>query len=294
VKEAQRELEQRLKRTKDAEQQLAMLETHARYYPKDISTDQHKPKPGEFIDARPHQWMTEEDLGHTSDINVFGVNRKTKSFNRDKYEELPPVHNYALNGDILRPGMDFTEKKPQTSPLEYKEVDGDMYNSHYTNVYNHGRRRQNSNSAADLGLAVKLPVNIQHQFGTKVCQNLLSDKVEVQSTLKEQERFKAAFLRNNRSRTPIKNAEPTGSPSYIALGNATRHNIVPGYAFGNQTSHMKSVYTWDVHERREPGPDQYRYRRDELSKYAVFQQLFTVCKCCVYTACTAGTCQVKF
>ncbi|XP_064625247.1 uncharacterized protein LOC135486411 isoform X1 [Lineus longissimus] len=267
IKQAQRELEQRLKRTKDAEQRLAMMEAHARYYPKDISTDQRNPKPGQFIDARPHQWITEMDLGHTSDINIFGVNRNTKSFNRDKYEELPPVHKYALIGDVLRPGMDFTAKKPQTSPMEErKQIDADMYDSHYSKMYGH--RKQHSSNALDLGLAVQLPVNIQHQFGTKVCQNLLSDNDKVQNTLKEQQKRKESFLRSRQQRPPIRDVKPSGSPGYVALGNATRHNVFPGYTFGNQRSLMKSAYTRDVHDRHDPDPDQYRCRRDELSTWA--------------------------
>lgn len=208
--------------------------------------------------AQPNQWYKPDDLHHASEINRVGLNSR-QSYNYDKYRTRPPAHKYALVGDILRPGMDFTGRNSEQS------AKSSMKWSTQANPSKTIRSQTAAPTFSSQNCVVDLPMNIKHFFGTKVCNSLLSDQRVVNETLTKQKRDKEAMVRpfSHHSVSPI---DPGICPSYEALGNSSRQNIFPGYSIYHKKSLAKTVYTDEVHQHRDPPPDKYRYQRDELSK----------------------------
>ncbi|XP_064594596.1 uncharacterized protein LOC135461425 isoform X2 [Liolophura sinensis] len=210
--------------------------------------------------VRPHQWYKPDDLHHASEINRIGLNSR-QSYNYDRYRTRPPVHKYALVGDIMRPGMDFTGRNDEES------AKSSMKWSTQANASRTTRSQTAAPTFSSQKCVVDLPVNIKHFFGTKVCDSLLSDQRVVNDTLTQQKRDKEAMARPS-GRHNVSPIDPGICPSYEALGNSSRQNIFPGYSIYHKKSLAKSVYTDDVHRHRDPPPDKYRYQRDELSTWA--------------------------
>lgn len=212
--------------------------------------------------------MTEEALAASKEINSVGLN-KNQSYNRDKYGQKAPVHNYSLIGDVLRPGMDFprrerTEVQMRNQGYGMGDLRGVLAQ---TPPPQKTERQRGGTSARETRKAlIDIPPNIKHQFGTKVCDKLFADKNVVEKTVKDQKEEKASTLRTSHPFQVPKFSREV-NPEYEMLGNALRMNVVPGYTTDHKISTTKSTYNDQVHLFRNHDPDKWRYQKDELSKY---------------------------
>lgn len=211
-------------------------------------------------------WFSEQDLKGAKDINILGLNER-QSYNRDKYGRKPQVHNYTNIGDPLRPGMDFPRR-------ERTEIQ--MRNSGYGMGDKRGVLASSAlppqtqapvSARCPRTTAIDVPPNIKHQYGSRVCDKLLSDKGVVEKTIRDQAELKESIQRRSK---PVKVPPFTKelNPDYEMLSNAMRMNIVPGYTMNHKTTTTKSVYTDQVHLFRHQDPDKWRYQKDDLSKWA--------------------------
>lgn len=207
---------------------------------------------------------TQQDLVGSEDINNIGLN-KNQSYNRDKYSNKPAVHNYSLIGDVLRPGMDFPRRE---------RTDVQMRNQGYGKGDLRGilagtpppitQRRPSARTPSRS--SIELPPNIKHQFGSKECDKLLSNRDVVDKTIKSQKAVQESIQRRSHPFSVPKFSREI-NPEYEMLGNALRMNILPGYTTDHKISTTKSAYNDQVHLFRYRDPDKWRYQKDELSKY---------------------------
>ncbi|ELU01997.1 hypothetical protein CAPTEDRAFT_192869 [Capitella teleta] len=117
----------------------------------------------------------------------------------------------------------------------------------------------------DPNLAVDLPRNIQHKFGSSICQNVLCDTDKV-NTYFEQRR--AANKPSSGGKAVIKKGALQPKTNYDVLGQALRQDFFPGMTSDHHVGVTKTVYNNDVHKRRVKDPDEWRYQRDEMSTWA--------------------------
>ena len=196
--------------------------------------------------------------------------KKSQSYNRDRYERPQSVHDYILNGDPLNKGVITKEMtmrdiaaRNRATNIDADVVDEKMYVSNYQKHYGHAAGGSKSAECA----AVTLPKNIEHLFGSKVCRDLLSDREKIARTLEEQARDRARRRKERPKVEPGSQSKLDGGfTSYEYLGNALRHDHFPGYTCDHTSTLHRDVYTNDVYKSRVPVPDQWRYRKDELSK----------------------------
>ena len=228
-------------------------------------------------------WISMKDLDHTDEINSVGLNNR--SYNHEKYGSKPPVHQYSNIGSILQPGMDFNEVEREEIKGPYKKPEV-RRNPDWLRreAYFKGKQGQ-MESQPGVGVDVsgmQLPKNIQHKFGTKLCQSLLSDKEIVDKTIEEQQKMKIKENSRRKNRygpshqNPTPNevsSDPNLNPIYDALGGVLRHNLFPGQTFDHKVGVMKGDFNDSVHKNRVPNPDEYRYKRDDLSKYSFLLNL---------------------
>lgn len=216
------------------------------------------------------QWFSEDDLKGSKYINIVGLNER-QSFNRDKYGEKPPVHNYSLIGDVLRPGMDFPRRERteiQMRNLGYGT--GDLRGALAASNEQDSPRKQSSKPVAAQSprkAAIDVPPNIKHQFGSRVCDKLLSDKSAVEQTMQDEKDRKESIQRKSKPFT-VPAFSKDMNPEYEMLSNAMRMNVVPGYTMNHKTTTTKTAFNDQVHLFRYQDPDKYRYQKDELSKWA--------------------------
>ena len=227
---------------------------------------------GKSSNSRP-TWLTEADIKHAKDINIVGLNERG-SYNRDKYGQKPRIHNYSLIGDVMAKNMDF---KTQRLGIDGTEEIADEYR-----VGRRGRRQKlqikiddslKCNQSKSRSL-IELPANIRHMFGSKVCDKLLSDRELVNQALADQQT-------SSKPPRPSKKENVDSLPidlhgNYESLGQAMRYNTFPGLTAEHKISCTKDDFNDTVHLRRDPNTDEYRYQRDELSKFLSFK-FFSSC-----------------
>ncbi|XP_053393125.1 uncharacterized protein LOC123562340 [Mercenaria mercenaria] len=213
--------------------------------------------------AKP-QWFTDQDIKGAKEINIVGLNQN-QSFNRDKYGQKAPVHNYSYIGDILRPGMDFPRRERteiQMRNLGYGT--GDM--NGILAAESAPPQRANASARSPRKTAIAVPPNIKHQFGTRVCDKLLSDKDVVEKTIRDQKELKESIQRKSKP-VIVPAFSKEMNPEYEMLSNAMRMNVTPGYTMNHKTSTTKTAFNDQVHLFRYQDPDKWRYQKDELSKW---------------------------
>lgn len=215
--------------------------------------------------------MSEHAVRIAKEMNQVGLNERN-SYNRDKYGHRAPVHQYSLCGDVLQPGMETLRRQKS----EYPVYAG--HSERHRKAPTGTPRQASAPHPAEPRSVVKLPPNIRHQFGSQVCDNLLSDKKSVERTMNEQKLRRQRLLRPSKH-LEIPDMDKDLKPEYEMLGNAMRQNIFPGYTMNHKKSMMKLAFDDSVHLRRYPEPDQWRYQRDELSKY--WDTTVLVCCPCV-------------
>lgn len=219
---------------------------------------------GSHTDRTKHIHLSQEATELARRMNRVGLNDRS-SYNYDKYgkERKLPAHQYSLIGDILRPGNDFAARREKT------DITMQSTNPNSGTLQTAIGRQSSARGANSPVAAIELPPNIKHQYGTRVCDNLLSDEKVVKQTLEDQAKSRAS--NRKKERAIVTTLEKKLKPEYEQLGNFMRQNVFPGYTMDHHTSTTKSVYTDAVHLKRHPDPDQWRYQRDELSKYQVLQ-----------------------
>lgn len=216
---------------------------------------------GSHTDRTKHTRLSEEAVELARRMNRVGLNDRS-SYNYDKYgkERKLPAHQYSLIGDILRPGNDFAARREKT------DITMQSPNPNSGTLQTAIGRQSSARGANSPVAAIELPPNIKHQYGTRICDNLLSDEKVVKQTLEDQAKSRAS--NRQKERATVTTLEKKLKPEYEQLGNFMRQNVFPGYTMDHHTSTTKSVYTDAVHLKRHPDPDQWRYQRDELSTWA--------------------------
>jgi len=190
-----------------------------------------------------------------------------QSFNRDKYGQKPPVHNYSLIGDVMRPGMDFPRRERTEIQMRNQGYGaGDLRGVLAPSPVKGPPTQQTRTARPPSREIVVLPQNIKHTYGTKVCDKLLADKDIVQKTIRDQKDRKEEAQRKSKPFCVPEFNKSNINPDYDMLGNALRMNVVPGYSTDNKISTTKTAFNDQVHLFRNPDPDKWRYQKDELSK----------------------------
>ncbi|KAL8580402.1 hypothetical protein ACOMHN_020879 [Nucella lapillus] len=244
----------------DAQKQLKEKEQKALMF----QPDSEKKQRGK---SREPTWLTKQDLNHSKDINIVGLNQ-SGSYNHDRFGNKPPTHNYSLIGDVLSKGNEFgyiQKYDPDESLLALNESDNN----------NIGAIRLGWNPKVDPDVecplkpksaAVKLPPNIRHQYGSRVCDALLADEKKVSETLDKQKTGQRS------AKTPlgvdIKDYEAKASGSYFDVGHVTRFNLFPGHSMLDMNSTLKADHNDIVYLRREPMTDEYRVIKDGYATWA--------------------------
>lgn len=215
--------------------------------------------------------MSMEASNMLREMNRVGLNERN-SYNRDKYGPKPSVHSYSLMGDVMRPrNMELPTRRESTEyPMKKKESKEKIETVLPLGPQDKNQSaRASSRSGSRRSMAVDLPENIRHQFGSKICESLLGDEKMVEKTMQKQQEDKDAAYRV-RKPVSVPAIEKDLKPDYEQLGNFMRMNMFPGYNINHKISTTKSEFTDSVHLHRVPDPDKWRYQRDELSKYTAY------------------------
>ena len=256
------ELAEQQKQQSRAQQLLTTIEEKSKYFQVQPKGDIRQ-LPRERSKAS--QKYSDKDLDHAPDINDVGL--KKGSYNHHKYGNQPPVHQYCLVGDPLRKGMDFTEVAdkpnhivPKMPPFKRHKDPYAPPKEAYMNNYPPGKTITIDDEA--------IPPNIQHLFGTKVCEMLLADPEQVKKTIENQKRLQIETHRPHKPIGRVAMPDEGLNPSYQEIGTSTRSNIFgPSVTCNHKVGSMKQNFNEDPHRRRVAETDAFRYQRDELSKY---------------------------
>lgn len=206
--------------------------------------------------GRSLRWMSEKDLDHAKEMNRVGLNERG-SYNHDKYGRKPPLLKYSpVMGDIVN---------SKSSSAERINLRGASRRDLVGNSVSPDPSYKDAIVKLDDHTMMRVPQNIRHQFGSDICDALLSDKEKVQEILVRQ----GMRRMSRRGDAATKGTRPQKDEysEYESLGNAMRQNLFPGFTSDDKQSCTKSEFTDNVHLHRYPDPDQYRYKKDELSKY---------------------------
>ena len=213
----------------------------------------------------PPQWITEKDIEHADQINQVGLSKKL-NYDRQCHARKPPVHQYALIGDVMRAGeMEFPAIDSNGQPQQTQSASPAARRASPNMYYSRLKAGQTTHLKQQKSV-IQLPPNIRHAFGSRICDNLLADPETVHNTMTNQEKIRNANKRLG-DRQPVEAASVSPvDPAYHALGCALRQDIFPGYSYGNKLSTVNDVYSPQVFARRYADPEQYRYQRDAVSK----------------------------
>lgn len=232
-----------------------------------------------------HQWYKSEDLAHADEVNAIGFGKK-KNFDYERGLKKPTIHNYSIIGDILRTGMD---SQPNSNSAKYYQTENNnqlppirarsSFNAESVDpILYEPRNLNNSKNKPKTRVinGVEIPLNIIHQFGTRVCEDLLKHEDKVNDLL---DKYDSARKHKSRFITRKDVCQPKNphnlEPSYESLGQAVRYNTFPGYSRDQNVSEKEKHYNWQVFENRTKIPDEFRAQKDELSKSLFF--LFIYC-----------------
>lgn len=257
IKEKKEELERQLNQASQVTNTLNTIEEKSRYFQLGVNS----PQRFHSSPSQCRQSMTENNFDK---MNQGGVRSDKPGYNRDKYQPSAVTHQYSLIGNPLKFGMEFDETDrlcAGQSGLQYKRHRAPDW------LPKEAFMHRTKTELDPNPLPIDLPPNIQHQFGTKICQDVLKDKYKVDETISSQAQIRASFNKTRKSEKAKDVEIVVGDPDYEALSQVVRQNIFPGYSQNHKKSLMKSAYTLDVFQKRVPDPDQWRCQRDELSKY---------------------------
>lgn len=264
------EFDKQRKATSQVNEELVNLEKKSVYFDLKSNNRDSRLSSKESRTKNDEKWLSYKDLDHATDINSVGL-KPHHNYNYDKYGLVKPQHQYALIGNPLGQGMEFpSQQDPYYGAYPPSAYAGRRACRRRPHPEHQSTSKVNSRQGSSAVPSTNdLPPNIRHQFGTMICQNVLSDPMKVCETLEDQRR-KQASLRRTRVLPSRAESELTdeSDPQYDALGQALRQNVFPGYTQDHKSSLTKSTYTSNIHENRERDPDEFRYQRDELSTWA--------------------------
>lgn len=261
IEKTKKEIEKQKSAVESARKSLQEAEESAKKFKMDVYEGMREGDPT----PRQQLLMSMEASNMLKQMNRVGLNDRN-SYNRDKYGPKPSVHSYSLMGDVMRPrNMELpTRRENSEYPMKLKEKKEKI-----ETVLPLGPEdtNQSARGSSRRSLPLDLPENIRHQFGSKVCDSLLSDEKVVEKTMQKQQEDKDAAYRV-RKPVSVPTIEKNLKPDYEQLGNFMRMNMFPGYNINHKISTTKSTFTDSVHLQRVPDPDKWRYQRDELSTWA--------------------------
>ncbi|KAK6170594.1 hypothetical protein SNE40_018952 [Patella caerulea] len=190
-------------------------------------------------------------------------------------------HQYKIMGDVFSSNNNqemgiIRERQPQDSPRYGRRSSAKNigFDSDFLVHYNPAQvKNTNENCSNDTSLVaqekpksiVPLPANIRHSFGSRMCDELLSDVDKVSGTLERQRQDRAP---RRRIQEEIPTLLETPLNEYHDLGHKTRLNLFPGLSRDNKISVTQTNFNDSVHLQRVPVTDKYRMQRDELSTWA--------------------------
>jgi hypothetical protein len=119
-------------------------------------------------------------------------------------------------------------------------------------------------------LAVDLPRNILHQFRTDVCVELLgdSDKVHLSQWAMDGSMRRQPRPRQTQPSQFDREAFLQEQSGYDSLGQVVRTNVFPGTAEPIKTGTTHRDFNSAIWRQRQPMPEQYRNRVDDLAKWS--------------------------
>jgi len=165
IEAKQATLQQKEAKLSKRQRAVAEMEDHAKYFqslPESVHTQTQVRK--KMLLADPGL-----DFELTTKMNDVGLHPKN-NYNREKYQKRPPVHQYAVIGDPLEYGMDFALNETET----HEKYRGHDF-ARTAPVYIERRKPQpmplDSNG---------VPINIRAMYGSKVIDELFSDKKAVE------------------------------------------------------------------------------------------------------------------
>ena len=246
-----------MKETAKARQLMDSLELSSKYFALGVHGDNTNQ-----LQKQHGNWYKAQDLQHSDQINQVGLrgtDSQMRFYNRDKYGKKTTSHQYAVIGDPLKTGMDFNggmaANAKKTSYYRAKNPDWkepSVYMKHSSTI---------------KPLAIDLPPNIQHTYGSNICRLLLNDKETVSSAIQDQEdQIDTIYKKRRIKHVPASLPPEQINPNYKEISQYVRCNVFPGPSHDNKTTTNSTVHNQDVYDRRLPDPDEYRCRKDDLSK----------------------------
>ncbi|XP_067928771.1 uncharacterized protein [Watersipora subatra] len=198
------------------------------------------------------------DLELTKKMNDIGYAERN-SYNKDKHRQRPPVHKYAVIGDPLEYGMDFSLNQTETHD-KFDKPTQTTTNRHYRSL------RQHKSAPAVASEPGSIPANIRARYGSKIVAELFADE-EAVGRVKKRMNEELIRQRMPHRKVALPPVEIVTPKNYGDLSHALRQDKFGGHSYLN-ASLMKDSHTQDVFDRRYKDPDEYRHTWDEYGKWA--------------------------
>lgn len=113
------------------------------------------------------------DFEISKKINNVGYADKN-TYNKDKHRQRPPVHKYAVIGDPLEYGMDFSLHQTET----HEKYSGHTPHSDSARFYRSHRQPQSASVAVEEKGTI--PANIKAKYGSRFVEQLFEDEQAVE------------------------------------------------------------------------------------------------------------------
>lgn len=171
---AQSEIEAKQQHLNERQVAVTDMENRARYYgamPSPLRRERQLKK--KLLLADPGL-----DLELAKKMNNVGYSEN--NYNKDKHRQRPPVHKYAVIGDPLEHGMDFSIHQTETH---------EKYSGHAPPSAERFYRSLRQHRSAPL-VTVKgaIPANIKAKYGSKLVEELFADEQAVDRVKQQMER----------------------------------------------------------------------------------------------------------
>ncbi|KAF6039966.1 hypothetical protein EB796_001726 [Bugula neritina] len=185
---------------------------------------------------------------------------KINTYNKDKHRERPPAHKYAVIGDPLEYGMDFSLHQTETH---------EKYKGHIPiseQLRHHRSLRQYKSAPPTVLEKGAIPANIRAKYRSYLVDELFADQ-EAVDKVKHQLNEEKIRQQRRHEKTELPPVVLTTPKNYGDLSHALRQDKFGGYSFLN-ASLMKDSHTQQVFDRRYRDPDEFRHTWDEYGKWA--------------------------
>ena len=112
------------------------------------------------------------DFELTKKMNNVGYAEKN-AYNKDKHRQRPPVHKYAVIGDPLEYGMDFSLHQTET----HEKYNGILPN--YDTTRHYRSLRKHKSAPVPQNVKGEIPANIRAMYGSQIVEKLFADQAAV-------------------------------------------------------------------------------------------------------------------